>query len=176
MKRPGRIVQVTENGFMGMLCVSNIAMKLFIMSGGGGCGRGRGPEGAAWSGAGGRSRPWSGTRGRAAGRGRTGCRAAGKAGVRAAEARADQADSRDRPSQTFRRRGCQDRETGGELHARLRNHPSHASTRWQHGPRCNDDFMYFRVGGRKPRSSPRGRHSCRDLVRVSVRPPAVCAA
>jgi len=39
----GQIVQVTENGFQGMLCVSNKAMKLYVMSGGGGGGRGRGP-------------------------------------------------------------------------------------------------------------------------------------
>jgi oligogalacturonide lyase len=39
----GQIVQVTENGFSGMLCVSNIAMKLFVMSGG--RGGGRGPSG-----------------------------------------------------------------------------------------------------------------------------------
>ena len=37
----GQIVQVTESGFMGMLCVGNKTMKLVIMTGGGG-GRGRG--------------------------------------------------------------------------------------------------------------------------------------
>ncbi len=41
----GQIVQVTENGFTGMLCAGNIAMKLYVMSGGGGGGRGRGPDG-----------------------------------------------------------------------------------------------------------------------------------
>ena len=29
----GQIVQVTENGFSGMLCLSNIAMKLYVLSG-----------------------------------------------------------------------------------------------------------------------------------------------
>jgi oligogalacturonide lyase len=38
----GQIVQVTETGFVGMLCVSNKAMKLYVAEGGGG-GRGRGP-------------------------------------------------------------------------------------------------------------------------------------
>src|SRR5271157_1222118 len=38
----GQIVQVTENGFMGMLCAGNKTMKLVVMSGGGG--RGRGPR------------------------------------------------------------------------------------------------------------------------------------
>jgi oligogalacturonide lyase len=36
----GQIVQVTENGFSGMLCAGNKTMKLYVMSGGGG-GRGR---------------------------------------------------------------------------------------------------------------------------------------
>src|ERR1039458_9525672 len=40
----GLIVQVTETGFSGMLCASNIAMKLYVLSGGGG-GRGRGASG-----------------------------------------------------------------------------------------------------------------------------------
>ena len=37
----GLIVQVTETGFMGMLCAGNKTMKLYVLSGGGG-GRGRG--------------------------------------------------------------------------------------------------------------------------------------
>jgi oligogalacturonide lyase len=40
----GQIVQVTENGFSGMLCLSNIAMKLYVMSGGGGRGQAAGPR------------------------------------------------------------------------------------------------------------------------------------
>src|ERR1035441_4338046 len=42
----GQIVQVTENGFSGMLCAGNKTMMLYIMSGGGGGGRGRGAAGA----------------------------------------------------------------------------------------------------------------------------------
>src|ERR1022692_315604 len=42
----GLIVQVTETGFSGMLCASNIAMKLYVLTpGGGGRGAGRGPSG-----------------------------------------------------------------------------------------------------------------------------------
>jgi oligogalacturonide lyase len=40
----GQIVQVTENGFSGMLCLSNIAMKLYVLSGGGGGGQAPGPK------------------------------------------------------------------------------------------------------------------------------------
>jgi oligogalacturonide lyase len=39
----GQIVQVTENGFSGMLCASDKTMMLYVLSGGGG---GRGPAGA----------------------------------------------------------------------------------------------------------------------------------
>jgi len=43
----GQIVQVTENGFSGMLCAGNRTMKLYVMSGGGGGGgRGRGATAA----------------------------------------------------------------------------------------------------------------------------------
>jgi oligogalacturonide lyase len=42
----GQIVQVTENGFSGMLCAGNKTMKLYVLSGGGGPGRGRGPADA----------------------------------------------------------------------------------------------------------------------------------
>ena len=42
----GQIVQVTENGFSGMLCAGNKTMMLYVMSGGGGGGRGRGPADA----------------------------------------------------------------------------------------------------------------------------------
>jgi len=43
----GQIVQVTENGFMGMLCAGNKTMKLYVMAGGGGRrGRGTFPPGA----------------------------------------------------------------------------------------------------------------------------------
>jgi oligogalacturonide lyase len=38
----GQIVQLTESGFMGMLCAANKTMKLYVMSGGGGA---RGPSG-----------------------------------------------------------------------------------------------------------------------------------
>jgi oligogalacturonide lyase len=41
----GQIVQVTETGFMGMLCAGNKTMKLYVMAGGGGGGRGRGGTG-----------------------------------------------------------------------------------------------------------------------------------
>lgn len=44
----GDIVQVTENGFTGMLCAGNKTMKLYVMTGGGaGGGRGRGATGTA---------------------------------------------------------------------------------------------------------------------------------
>jgi len=44
----GQIVQVTETGFMGMLCAGNKTMKLYVMAGGGGRGRGAPPaRGAA---------------------------------------------------------------------------------------------------------------------------------
>src|SRR5450432_1013547 len=36
----GRIVQETETGFSGMMCLSNKAMKLYVLAGGGGGGRG----------------------------------------------------------------------------------------------------------------------------------------
>jgi oligogalacturonide lyase len=42
----GQIVQVTETGFSGMLCVSDKAMKLYVLTPGGG-GRGRGPAAGA---------------------------------------------------------------------------------------------------------------------------------
>src|ERR1039457_3020117 len=48
----GQIVQVTENGFMGMLCAGNKTMKLVVMRGGGGGGRGRGAAGAPGAGEG----------------------------------------------------------------------------------------------------------------------------
>src|SRR5271166_1315678 len=38
----GLIVQITETGFSGMLCLSNRAMKLYVLAGGGGRGPGAG--------------------------------------------------------------------------------------------------------------------------------------
>ncbi len=43
----GLIVQVTETGFIGMLCAGNKTMKLYVMAGAGGGDRGRGPAPAA---------------------------------------------------------------------------------------------------------------------------------
>ncbi|HMD71493.1 MAG TPA: hypothetical protein VKF41_09130 [Bryobacteraceae bacterium] len=70
----GQIVQVTENGFSGMLCAGNKTMKLYVLSGGGG-GRGRGPADAP----GAADAAGRGAAGRGAGRG------AGRAGGPPAE-------------------------------------------------------------------------------------------
>jgi hypothetical protein len=43
----GQIVQVTETGFIGMLCAGNKTMKLYVMAGGGGGRRGQDPAPAA---------------------------------------------------------------------------------------------------------------------------------
>ena len=110
----GDIVQVTETGFSGMLCAGNKTMKLYVLAGGGGAAtagrKAREPDPAG--------EPATPPRKVEAARGR------------------GHADSRDRPRQALRRRGRRDRETCGQLPARLRNDSGHPRGRWQHGSGC----------------------------------------
>ena len=136
----GQIVQVTENGFSGMLCAGNKTMMLYVMTGGGGGGRGRGPAGAPGA-------PEGAARG--AGRGEGGPPAAppegrgpggrGPGGPRQileidlAKLFADVAAKTVKPAANYQR-------ICGTIPATL---PADGNM----GLDANDDFMYFRVGG-----------------------------
>jgi hypothetical protein len=64
----GQIVQVTETGFIGMLCAGNKTMKLYVMAGGGGGGR-RGRDATPATGAAEAAAPPAGDLGAHGGRG-----------------------------------------------------------------------------------------------------------
>ena len=132
----GQIVQVTENGFSGMLCAGNKTMKLYVMSAGGGGGRGRGPTGTPGA-------PEGAARG--AGRGEAappnpqGPGGRGPAGPRQileidlAKLFADVAAHSVKPAANYQR-------ICGTIPASL---PADGNM----GLDANDDFIYFRVGG-----------------------------
>ena len=115
----GQIVQVTESGFMGMLCAGNRTMKLYVMSGGGGGGaRGPSPATAAEAPRGG-------------GRGAGGPRQILE--IDLAKLFADVAARSVKPAANYQR-------ICGTIPASL---PADGNM----GLDANDDFMYFRVGG-----------------------------
>ena len=130
----GQIVQVTENGFMGMLCAGNKTMKLYVMQGPTG-GRGAGfappPRAAAGNPA---TRP-AGSRGPGA----TGAGRGGFGGPRQIleidleKLFADVAANSVKPAANYTRL-C------GTIPATL---PADGNM----GLDANDDYMYFRVGG-----------------------------
>ncbi len=122
----GQIVQVTENGFMGMLCAGNKTMKLVIMTGGGGGGgRGRGAAGAPGA------APAEG-RGRGpGGRGPGGPHQIVE--IDLAKLFADVAAGTVKPAANYQR-------VCGTIPATL---PADGNM----GLDANDDFVYFRVGG-----------------------------
>jgi oligogalacturonide lyase len=137
----GQIVQVTENGFMGMLCAGNKTMKLFVMSGGGG-GRGRGappargtaPDAARGAGAaaGERAAPPADDRGARGARGGFG----GPRQILEIDLEklfADVAAGAVKPAANYQR-VCGTIPTGLNADGNM-------------GLDANDDFMYFRVGG-----------------------------
>jgi oligogalacturonide lyase len=135
----GQIVQVTENGFTGMLCAGNKTMKLVVMTGGGGGGRGRGPAGAPGATpAEGRGRGAAGAPGAAPAEGR-GPGGRGPSGPRQiveidlAKLFADVAAHSVKPAANYQR-------ICGTIPASL---PADGNM----GLDANDDFMYFRVGG-----------------------------
>jgi len=143
---------------------------------GGPC-RGRGHSRCAWR----CRRRWPGCRPGSRprcrkGRGHAAGRAAGRSRPGRQSPWPTTPDPRNRPRQTLRRRGRQDREAGGQLHPRLRNHPGTLFVDGNMGLDANDDFMYFRVQGPETEQLSPGRRSCRVSARGSVKPPAVCAA
>jgi oligogalacturonide lyase len=114
----GQIVQVTESGFVGMLCAGNRTMKLYVMSSGGGGARGPSPATAADASRGG-------------GRGPGGPRQILE--IDLAKLFADVAAHSVKPAANYRR-------VCGTIPATL---PADGNM----GLDANDDFMYFRVGG-----------------------------
>ena len=124
----GQIVQVTESGFMGMLCAGNKTMKLVVMTGGGsggGGGRGRGAAGAPGA------APAEG-RGRGpGGRGPGGPHQIVE--IDLAKLFADVAAGTVKPAANYQR-------VCGTIPATL---PADGNM----GLDANDDFVYFRVGG-----------------------------
>jgi oligogalacturonide lyase len=137
----GQIVQVTETGFIGMLCAGNKTMKLYVMAGGGG-GRGRGAtparggaedaaQGAAPA-AGEPAAPRAGVRGPGAGRGGAG----GPRQILEIDLEklfADVAAGAVKPPANYQR-VCGTIPTGLNADGNM-------------GLDANDDFMYFRVNG-----------------------------
>jgi oligogalacturonide lyase len=134
----GQIVQVTETGFMGMLCAGNKTMKLYVMAGGGGRGRGappaRGaaPDAARGTGAAAGERATADDRGPRAGRG-------GAGGpqqileIDLAKLFADVAAGAVQPAASYQR-------VCGTI-------PAGLFADGNMGLDANDDFMYFRVSG-----------------------------
>ena len=137
----GQIVQVTETGFIGMLCAGNKTMKLYVLAGAGGA-RGRGatpPPGAAQDpapgpapAAGDPAAPRAGGRGARAGRG-------GEGGplqileIDLEKLFADVAAGAVKPAANYQR-------VCGTI-------PSSLRADGNMGLDANDDFMYFRVSG-----------------------------
>jgi oligogalacturonide lyase len=152
----GEIIQVTENGFSGMLCLGNKTMKLYALEGGGGGGRGVGgvapepagleeagrgpgrggpPDGAADSGGPGRG-PGPGAGGPAGGRGPGGRGPSGPRRVLEIDLEklfADVAAGTVKPAANYTR-------VCGTIPATLQ-------VDGNMGLDANDDFVYFRVGG-----------------------------
>jgi oligogalacturonide lyase len=136
----GQIVQVTETGFMGMLCAGNKTMKLYVLAGGGG-GRGRGAPPApgtaedaargAAPGAGDATAPRAGARGPGAGRGGGGPRQILEIDLE--KLFADVAAGAVKPAANYTR-VCGTIPTGLNADGNM-------------GLDANDDFMYFRVNG-----------------------------
>jgi oligogalacturonide lyase len=116
----GQIVQVTESGFMGMLCAGNKTMKLYVMTGAGAGGGARGPSPATAAEA-----P------RGGGRGFGGPRQIIE--IDLAKLFADVAAGAVKPAANYQR-------ICGTIPASL---PADGNM----GLDANDDFIYFRVGG-----------------------------
>jgi oligogalacturonide lyase len=125
----GQIVQVTESGFMGMLCAGNKTMKLYVMTGSGAGGGGRGPSPAPAAGAPAAGAPGGG-RG-AGGRGPSGPRQILE--IDLAKLFADVAAGSVKPAANYQR-------ICGVIPATL---PADGNM----GLDANDDFIYFRVNG-----------------------------
>jgi oligogalacturonide lyase len=137
----GDIVQVTETGFQGMLCAGNKTMKLYVLAGGGGGGRGPGAaRGAAGAARGANQAPGAGRAGAGAappeGRGPGG---RGPSGPRQileidlAKLFADVAAGTVKPAANYTR-------VCGTI-------PPTLQVDGNMGLDANDDFMYFRVDG-----------------------------
>ena len=124
----GQIVQVTESGFVGMLCTGNKTMKLYVMSGGGG-GDARGPSPATAA-----DTP------RGGGRGAGGPRQILE--IDLAKLFADVAAGSVKPAANYQR-------ICGTIPANL---PADGNM----GLDANDDFIYFRVGGPETAQLPEG--------------------
>jgi len=126
----GQIVQVTETGFMGMLCAGNKTMKLYVMAGGGEGGRGRGAAPGAAAGA--PTNPPAGGRGMGGGRGGFG----GPRQILEIDLEklfADVATGTVQPATNYTR-------VCGTI-------PAILNPDGNMGLDANDDFMYFRVNG-----------------------------
>ena len=137
-EKSGQIVQVTETGFIGMLCAGNKTMKLYVMVGGGG-GRGRGaiPPGATNDAARGAT-AGAPTNSAAGGRGMGGGRGAFGGPQQILEIDleklfADVAAKTVKPATNYTR-VCGTVPTGLRADGNM-------------GLDANDDFMYFRVNG-----------------------------
>jgi oligogalacturonide lyase len=139
----GDIVQVTQNGFSGMLCAGNKTMKLYVMSGGGGGGGGGRGRGAATAPAADGAAP----AGRTAARGEGGAAAGPAAGggrggmggprqiveIDLEKLLADSLAGQVKPPETYQR-------VCGTI-------PAGIAADGNMGLDANDDFMYFRVSG-----------------------------
>jgi oligogalacturonide lyase len=130
----GQIVQVTENGFSGMLCAGNKTMKLYVLSGGGG----RGPAPATAPGA--AEGPGRGPGRAASGAAPAAARGPGGPGgprqileIDLARLFADVAAKTVKPAANYTR-------VCGTI-------PPTLEVDGNMGLDANDDFMYFRVGG-----------------------------
>jgi oligogalacturonide lyase len=134
----GQIVQVTETGFVGMLCAGNKTMKLYVMAGGAGGGggrRGRGATNDAVRGLAPTAPDAAGTppdaRGPRGGRGPTGPRQILEIDME--KLFADVAAGTVKPAANYQR-VCGNIPTGLNADGNM-------------GLDANDDFMYFRVNG-----------------------------
>jgi oligogalacturonide lyase len=139
----GQIVQVTENGFSGMLCAGNKTMKLYVMSGGGG-GRGRGPAGAPGA-------PEGAARdaGRGAGRGE-GAPPAGPPGAQGPGGRGPGGPRQILEidlAKLFADVAARSVKTAANYQRICGTIPASLPADGNMGLDANDDFMYFRVGG-----------------------------
>jgi oligogalacturonide lyase len=155
----GQIVQVTETGFSGMLCLSNKAMKLYVLVGGGGR-NAPSPTGAVP----GASGPPPAGRGPAGGRGPSGPRQILE--IDLAKLFADVEATTVKPAANYTR-------VCGTIPATLQ-------VDGNMGLDANDDFMYFRVQGPEttelspgqtllPGSGPRFRQSTSGLRSMNLK-------
>lgn len=124
----GDIVQVTENGYIGMPCAAHKSNKLYIMSGRGGGGRGPAAVPADARGPDGRSRRPSGPR--------------QIIEIDLAKVFADSANGTVKPADTYQR-------VCGTI-------PANLNTDGNMDLDANDDFIYFRVTGPETAELPEG--------------------